>query len=548
MLTWKNDAQRSLRAGGGWRRWFRRERLAEEPVALPVADETPAVDRFEINKFDPLLAYLEMNPRVTPIERIPVNSPALDELRAAGITVIVPLVNQGKLLGTINLGPRMSGQGYSSDDLTLLENLASQSAAALRVAQLVRQQQAELQERERIDQQLRLARDIQKTLLPKSIPDLPGWRLAAYYQPAWEVGGDFYDFIHFPDGRLGIIIGDVTDKGVASALVMATTRSLLRGAAERERSPAAVLRAANHALVEDIPPNMFVTCFYLLLEPETGRVNYANAGHDLPYRRGPRGVEELRATGMPLGLLPDISYDEYETVLEPGELLVFYSDGLVEAHDQTGDMFGFPRLQRLLGEAASDGVALIRFLLDELTAFTGPGWRQEDDVTLVTVSRLADEVSEPDWLDGKERVTYYPDEQLLTQFSVPSAPGNERLAIERVVAAIADLGLPTSQVDRLRTAVGEAVMNGMEHGNRYHEDLPVDVAVYIRPQRLIVRVTDAGTGVPLEATRQPDLEAKLAGEEPPRGWGLFLIRSMVDEMNVRPGVSSHTTELVFYLD
>jgi predicted ester cyclase len=245
----------------------------------------------------------------------------------------------------------------------------------------------EIRMRERIEQELRIARLIQQTLLPKTLPQLPSYDLAAYYQPAREVGGDFYDFLELDDGRLGLVVGDVTDKGVPAALVMATTRTMLRAAAQRLFSPGEVLRHANDALVTDIPPNMFITCLYAILEPESGRLLYANAGHDLPYRRHGSAAEELRARGMPLGLMPGMGYEEKEVVLERGESILFYSDGLVEAHDPQREMFGFPRLQGLVGTHRSGGSSLIGFLLSELTRFTGDDWEQEDDITLVTLER-----------------------------------------------------------------------------------------------------------------------------------------------------------------
>ena len=226
----------------------------------------------------------------------------------------------------------------------------------MRVAQLVRQQQVEARERERLEQELRVARLIQQTLLPQELPALPGWQVAAYYQPAREVGGDFYDFLYFPDGRMALLVADVTDKGVPAALVMATTRSMLRAVAERLILPGPVLERVNDLLCPDIPPNMFVTCLYALLDPATGRLQYANAGHDLPYRRRADGadeasrVDELRATGMPLGLMPGMQYEEKEITLQAGESVFFYSDGLVEAHNPQREMFGFPRLKSLMAD------------------------------------------------------------------------------------------------------------------------------------------------------------------------------------------------------
>ena len=247
---------------------------------------------------------------------------------------------------------------------------------------------AEARERERIEHELQVARQIQQELLPESIPKLDGWRIAAYYEPAREVGGDFYDFLEFPDGRLGLVVGDATGHGMPAALVMATTRGMLRAVVQSLESPGEVLAKVNEALVADIPPSTFVTCFYAILEPQSGFLRYANAGHDLPYlRRGGGEAEELRARGMPLGLMPGMPYEEKETILAPGDSALFYSDGLVEAHNPKREMFAFPRLRRLVAEHEAEEGSVVEFLMDELLTFTGEGWEQEDDITLVTLQR-----------------------------------------------------------------------------------------------------------------------------------------------------------------
>ena len=340
---------------GFWQSLFRSDRSKAPGAEAPaVVEPTPQVAAPELGiaPDDPILAYLANASGVVEVEKLDLDSPALRTMKAADIKLVVPLVSQGELIGLLNLGPRLSQQEYSADDRKLLSDLSTQTAPAVRVAQLVRQQKREAQERERIEQELRIARLIQQTLLPKTLPQLPGYDVAAYYQPAREAGGYFYDFLELEDGRLGLVVGDVTDKGVPAALVMATTRTMLRAAAQRLFSPGEVLRRANDALVTDIPPTMFITCLYAILEPESGRLLYANAGHDLPYRRRAGrsvGAEELRATGMPLGLMPGMSYEEKEITLQRGESVLFYSDGLVEAHDPRYEMFGFPRLQGLVG-------------------------------------------------------------------------------------------------------------------------------------------------------------------------------------------------------
>jgi serine phosphatase RsbU (regulator of sigma subunit)/ketosteroid isomerase-like protein len=253
-----------------------------------------------------------------------------------------------------------------------------------------RRLEEEARARERIEQELQMARRIQQAALPKEVPTLEGWTISPLYRPAREVGGDFYDFHLLSEGRLGLVAGDATGKGVPAALVMSTTCGMLQAVSEGfdPSSPGEVLTQVNEALSARIPPNMFVTCFYAILDPESGRLIYANAGHDLPYLRRRGGdIEELRARGMPLGLMPGMIYEEGEVSLREGESVLFYSDGVVEAHDPKGEMFGFPRLQALIAEHSEER-SLGDFLLDELYSFVGEGWEQEDDITLLTLQRF----------------------------------------------------------------------------------------------------------------------------------------------------------------
>jgi serine phosphatase RsbU (regulator of sigma subunit)/predicted ester cyclase len=242
-------------------------------------------------------------------------------------------------------------------------------------------------ERERIEQDLRVARSIQQASLPEEVPTLEGWQISPYYQPAREVGGDFYDFFKIEDGRMGLAIGDATGKGVPAALAVTASCSMLRAVAQDSGySAGEVLATVNETLVARIPQNMFVTCFYCILDPKRGSLSYANAGHDLPYLWHAGAAKELRARGMPLGLMAAMGYEEKEIVLEEGAVALLYTDGLVEAHDSKGEMFGFPRLRALVAEHGEKG-SLEEVLIEELYSFVGDGWEQEDDVTLLTLRR-----------------------------------------------------------------------------------------------------------------------------------------------------------------
>jgi serine phosphatase RsbU (regulator of sigma subunit) len=273
-----------------------------------------------------------------------------------------------------------------------LANLVSQVATAIHMRREIQAREQRLKQeahiRERIEQELHVARHIQHASLPEAVPVPEGWEISPRYRPAREVGGDFYDFLELPNGNLGLVVGDATGKGVPAALVMSTTCGMLRAVAHAsDYSPGEVLERVNEALSSRIPTNMFVTCFYGVLDPKSGRFGYANAGHDLPYVRRGGDAEELRARGMPLGLMPGMGYEEKEIVLQSGEAALFYSDGLVEAHNPRGEMFGFPRLRALVAEHDGEERSLVDFLIEELYSFTGEGWEQEDDITLVTLRR-----------------------------------------------------------------------------------------------------------------------------------------------------------------
>ena len=247
----------------------------------------------------------------------------------------------------------------------------------------------ELREREQFEHELRVAQRIQQALLPKELPLLDDWEIVPYYQPAREVGGDFYDFLTLPDGRVGVIIGDVSGKGVAAALVMANTQSVLRAVSQVSATPGELLSQVNEVLWTYIPPNMFVTCFCGILNPESGRFTYANAGHNPPLRQHGGKPTDLRATGMPLGLMPGMTYEVKATVLLPGDGVLFYSDGLIEAHNTEREMLGSSRLKALVTEHVSGVKHLTAYVVAELRRFTGEHWEQEDDITLVTLERLA---------------------------------------------------------------------------------------------------------------------------------------------------------------
>src|SRR5215213_10364490 len=317
----------------------------------------------------------------------------IEDQVAVGDKVVSRMSGQGthdrrELMGTAPTGREIASMAIFIHRISggkIVEEWGAGTGGSELMGQRLEQERIE---RERVEQELQVARSIQQASLPKVVPQPEGWQITPFYRPAREVGGDFYDFHLLPEGRLGLVVGDATGKGVPAALVMSTTLGMLQLAAQASESssPSEVLERVNEALTVRIPANMFVTCFYATPDTESGTLRYANAGHDLPYLHHSGDCEELRVRGMPLGLMPGMGYEEKETELDVGEGVFFYSDGLVEAHDAKREMFGFPRLRALVAEHGEAG-SLGNILLEELYSFVGEGWEQEDDITLLTLRR-----------------------------------------------------------------------------------------------------------------------------------------------------------------
>jgi predicted ester cyclase len=313
---------------------------------------------------------------------------------AAGDKVVTRLVahathDRGELMGVAPTGRELTWMAIFIHRISE-GKIAEEWGGSMGLSELLRRQrlEQEIRERERVEQELRVARRIQQASLPKEVPALEGWQISPLYRPAREVGGDFYDFHLLSEGRLGLVVGDATGKGVPAALVMSTTCGMLQAVSQAidSSSPGQILEQVNETLLSRIPANMFVTCFYAILDPESASLYYANAGHDVPYLHRSGTAEELRARGMPLGLMPGMSYEEKDIVLDAGESALFYSDGLVEAHNPEGGMFGFPKLRALVAEH-DEKRSLEETLMEELYSFVGEGWEQEDDITLLTLER-----------------------------------------------------------------------------------------------------------------------------------------------------------------
>ncbi len=297
----------------------------------------------------------------------------------------VPLSVKGDVLGVMLVEESHVPARFHQRRLELFTGIAQQAALAIQNDRL----QREMAERERLEQELQLAREIQETFMPSQLPLLPGWELTVTWRAARQVAGDFYDFFELPGRRLGLVIADVADKGIPAALFMALTRALVRAAALEDVSPAVVLAHVNDLLVSDAQQGMFVTAVYAVLSLETGQLVYANAGHHLPLllRSHTGDLERLERVGIALGVLEGIQYGERDITLEPGDYLILYTDGITEAFSPEGEIYGEERLWATIQTACADGAqAMMKAVDDSVIAFIGDS-PPSDDVTLMIVRR-----------------------------------------------------------------------------------------------------------------------------------------------------------------
>jgi len=244
-------------------------------------------------------------------------------------------------------------------------------------------------------QELALAGRLQASLMPLSPPPLSGWQITAMWRPARETSGDFYDFISLPNGRVGIVIADVVDKGMGAALLMALSRTLIRTyASEYPDYPELLMKSANQRIIADIGGSLFVTLFFGVLEPSTGRLIYCNAGHPPPYLLGPgedQSIDMLYRTGMPLGISDDAVWEQDVVHIPDGGLLLLYTDGVTDAQNHEGELFGEKQvLQSLQARPGRTARQVQDALLSAVLAFAGAE-PQADDITLMVLARQAEE-------------------------------------------------------------------------------------------------------------------------------------------------------------
>ncbi|HEX6305980.1 MAG TPA: GAF domain-containing SpoIIE family protein phosphatase [Anaerolineales bacterium] len=305
----------------------------------------------------------------------------------------VPLQVKGKTIGVIYVDNRLQAGIFTQDDLALLNAIAASAAIAIDNARLYLM----AVEKGRMERELQMAYKIQSGLLPEVMPEFPGWEFAASWKPARQVAGDFYDFIPLEGGKLGLVIADVTDKGMPAALFMAFTRSILRASLDRAVQPVEAISQANRLICRESSYGFFVTLFYAQFEPDSGQVTYVSAGHNpqllyldpsarhLNAAAGP--IFQLGYTGMPLGIEEGAAYEQRHLTCAPGDCLLLYTDGVTDAANALGERFSLSRLERFGQENyGAAAMRIVEALENEVLDFVGQT-AQFDDTTIVVAKR-----------------------------------------------------------------------------------------------------------------------------------------------------------------
>jgi serine phosphatase RsbU (regulator of sigma subunit) len=301
----------------------------------------------------------------------------------------VPISLKDRVLGVIYVDNRVQAGLFTQADIEMLSAIASSAAIAIENARLYQV----AVEKGRMERELQMARKVQSSLLPQDLPQYPGWEFATRWKPAREVGGDYYDFIPMKNGKLGLVIADVTDKGMPAALFMASTRSIVRATTTHHLSPMESVAAGNRLVFAESGEGLFVTLFYGQLDPPTGELIYVNAGHNPPLlcRRNETGqeavVQQLTFTGMPLGVDEETAYDQLTVQMEAGDFLLLYTDGVTEPENSSGEEFGMERLVDVVrynrNATAEDILVSVVQAVEDFTGAAG----LSDDITLVIVKR-----------------------------------------------------------------------------------------------------------------------------------------------------------------
>jgi serine phosphatase RsbU (regulator of sigma subunit) len=365
---------------------------AEYQVYLAEGENKQDIENVVLKRDDPLVKIIEKEKKeLTKYDVLEGRQySAVSEKCAANFDILrasllVPLVYQEKVIGLFSLGEKKSGKFYNRQDIDLLHAVANQGAVAIENARLFQ----ENLEKQRMEEELAIGRELQLSMLPTACPEIKGFEIAAFSESAREVGGDFYDFIEISESELGIVIGDVTGKSVSGALVMSASRSIFRMLGEDKLTVSESMIRANRRTKKDIKTGMFVALLYAVLSAKDMSLSLCSAGQTQPVFRsamsGETTLVETQGDTFPLGILDEVGYEETQLKLEAGDKVILYTDGIVEAMNEQEEMFGFDRLIEVIRKSQTKTAeSLLEEIKGKVNEFAGAA-AQHDDITIIVV-------------------------------------------------------------------------------------------------------------------------------------------------------------------
>jgi serine phosphatase RsbU (regulator of sigma subunit)/anti-sigma regulatory factor (Ser/Thr protein kinase) len=455
----------------------------------------------------------------------------------------LPLRVRDRAVGVLNINSREANR-FRPDDIEVAEAFADQASVALQNARL---HEIELRQYE---QELTIARGIQTSLLPSESPDIPQIEFANHALPARQVSGDYFQYLPMPNGRIGIAIGDVQGKGIPAALMMAVITTAMRDEVLRHQDAAKLLQALNTRLLDRMKRNhMNSGLLIAMFDPYTREITLANGGMVQPYfrKKGSEKFEFVQVSGYPIGISENMQYTPKTIQFESGSVLILFSDGVVEARSSSGEFFGFDRIEKLLANLPETMTAqeIMERIVQAVQTHLGEELPQ-DDTTIIVLRGLEYAVETPPSNNG-QKPAVAPNRQLIIddmsvpmrisppadgsqwiniELFLPSQLGFEKVPRSTIGALAREVGFSEDRVEDLKTAVAEACMNAIEHGNGSDPTLSVSVLISVSPTRLEIRISDVGKQkipIPFPEPGKGDM----------RGWGLYFIQHLVDRFEVR---------------
>ena len=418
----------------------------------------------------------------------------------------VPLKVRGEVIGVIQvINKLVKPFVFSAEELEMLTTISSSAAVAIDTAKMHKI----ILKRETLDRDLKLAKEVQSSFLPQELPLIKNYKFAALNQPALEIGGDFYNFFKLPADKLGIVLGDVSGKGISASLFMARLTSDLQYYTLLYPDPKELLTQINKVLCERAKSGMFVTLVYMLLDTKENRLRVANAGHASPIYSTDQGTRFLchdEKKGLPLGIMPDIEYEQEIFDLEDNSNVIIYTDGIIEARNYNGKLFGTKRLLKVIENRPNNPDLIIKEITDSVDDFTITQGRS-DDLTLLVFSQIKEEKEKP------------------AHLSIKSHPGNLKYIRGLMTQTLSNTNLSQQDAQMIILAMDETCSNIIRHGYKGDYTQKIDIFVSLETKSLTITVVDNGIKFDITSIKPRDVS-----EVRPGGLGIHIIKEVMDKV------------------